>query len=44
MAINDKLEVLNIQAFNLDSLPEGRLAHDHRRQLQDYLDNLTTLA
>lgn len=44
MAIKDKLEVLNIQAFNLDSLPEGRLAHDHRRQLQDYLDNLTTLA
>jgi ADP-ribose pyrophosphatase YjhB (NUDIX family) len=44
MAIKDKLEVSNIQAFNLDSLPEGKLAHDHRRQLQDYLDNLTTLA
>ena len=44
MAIKDKLEVLNIQAFNLNALPESRLAHDHERQLQDYLDNLTTLA
>jgi ADP-ribose pyrophosphatase YjhB (NUDIX family) len=44
MAISDKNEVLNIQAFNLDSLPKGKFAHDHRRQLQDYFDNLTTLA
>lgn len=44
MAIADKNEVLNIQAFTIDSLPNSRLAHDHRRQLQDYLDNLTTLA
>lgn len=44
MAIKDKLEVLNIQAFALDSLPKGKLAHDHERQLQDYFDNLTTLA
>ena len=44
MAIKDKNEVLNIQAFNLDSLPKGGLAHDHGRQLQDYLAKKTTLA
>lgn len=44
MAIQDKLEVLNIQAFAIDSLPNGKFAHDHNRQLQDYFDNLTTLA
>lgn len=44
MKIQDKNEVLNIRAFALDSLPNGKLAHDHGRQLQDYLQNLTTLA
>lgn len=44
MTIQDKNEVLNVQAFAIDSLPKGKLAHDHERQLQDYLNNLTTLA
>jgi ADP-ribose pyrophosphatase YjhB (NUDIX family) len=44
MAIDDKLEVLKVEAFALDALPNGKLAHDHGRQLQDYRQNLTTLA
>ncbi len=44
MAIRDKNEVIDIQAFDRDSLPSSRLAHDHERQLQNYLQNLTTLA
>ncbi len=44
MTIQDKNEVLNVQAFAIDSLPKGKLAHDHKRQLQDYFNNLTTLA
>ncbi|MBW4597223.1 MAG: NUDIX domain-containing protein [Brasilonema octagenarum HA4186-MV1] len=44
MEIQDTLEVMEIQAFPLDSLPPGQMSHDHSRQLQDYLDGLTTLA
>lgn len=44
MAIRDKNEVINIQAFDRDSLPNSKLAHDHEKQLQNYLQNLTTLA
>jgi ADP-ribose pyrophosphatase YjhB (NUDIX family) len=40
----DTLEVAEIQAFALDSLPGGTMSHDHGRQLQDYLNGLTTLA
>lgn len=44
MEIQDTLEVMEIQAFPLNSLPPGQMSHDHSRQLQDYLDGLTTLA
>ena len=44
MEIHDSLEVMEIQAFPLDSLPPGPLSHDHDRQLQDYFKGLTTLA
>jgi len=44
MEIQDGLEVMEIQAFTLDSLPPGKMSHDHTRQLQDYLNGLTTLA
>jgi ADP-ribose pyrophosphatase YjhB (NUDIX family) len=37
-------EVMDVQAFYLDRLPEGRLSHDHGRQLQDYLNGQTTIA
>ncbi|MDF5720472.1 MAG: NUDIX hydrolase [Rhizonema sp. PD37] len=44
MEIQDTLEVMEIQAFPLNSLPQGQMSHDHTRQLQDYLQGLTTLA
>lgn len=44
MEIHDTLEVMEIQAFCPNFLPLGQMAHDHTRQLQDYLKGLTTLA
>lgn len=44
MQVTDPLEVLDVQAFPPRQLPEGRLSHDHQRQLQDYFDGLTTVA
>jgi 8-oxo-dGTP diphosphatase len=40
----DKLEILQVQAFPKDKLPLGNLSHDHDRQLQDYFNNITTVA
>jgi 8-oxo-dGTP diphosphatase len=44
MTITDTLEVLDIQAFPPSSLPKPNMSHDHARQLQNYLNGLTTLA
>ncbi|MDM9381818.1 NUDIX hydrolase [Chlorogloeopsis sp. ULAP01] len=44
MEIQDTLEVLEIKAFHLNSLPPEQMSHDHSRQLEDYLQGLTTLA
>ncbi len=44
MEIQDTLEVMEIQAFFPSALPKGPMSHDHSRQLQDYLNGLTTLA
>ena len=44
MEVQDKLEVMEIEAFDLNSLPPGQMSHDHNRQLYDYLKGLTTLA
>ena len=44
MAIQDTLEVAEIKAFPVNSLPQEPMSHDHFRQLQDYLNGLTTLA
>lgn len=44
MSIQDPMEVLDVQAFQLSSLPTEPLSHDHDRQLQDYFNGLTTLA
>lgn len=40
----DKLEVLQVQAFTKDELPLGDLSHDHDRQLQDYLNDQIVIA
>ncbi len=44
LQVKDTSEILEVQAFSLDVLPLGNLSHDHERQLQDYLNGLTTLA
>ena len=44
MQIKDTLESREVKAFAPTDLPKGKLAHDNDRQLQDYLDGLTTLA
>ncbi|WP_448572141.1 NUDIX domain-containing protein [Trichothermofontia sp.] len=42
--VQDPLEVMAVQAFCREALPIGALSHDHDRQLQDYLEGLTTVA
>lgn len=44
MEIQDTLEASEIQAFHPNSLPAEPMSHDHARQLQDYLNDLTILA
>ncbi|WP_144416042.1 NUDIX domain-containing protein [Calothrix sp. 336/3] len=44
MTVQDELEVVEIKAFTLDSLPQEEMSHDHNRQIKDYLQGLTTLA
>jgi 8-oxo-dGTP diphosphatase len=44
MRASDPMEVLDVQAFAPDQLPQGRLSHDHSRQLEDYFAGLITLA
>ncbi|MEM6255526.1 MAG: NUDIX domain-containing protein [Cyanobacteria bacterium P01_D01_bin.156] len=43
-SIRDKAEVMRIEAFALDTIPRGNLAHDHDQQLQDYFNGATVLA
>jgi 8-oxo-dGTP diphosphatase len=42
--VEDTLEISEAQAFASDELPLGNLAHDHDRQLRDYLQGLTVVA
>ncbi len=42
--VADPVEILDVAAFLPTELPLSPLAHDHARQLQDYLDGRTTLA
>jgi 8-oxo-dGTP diphosphatase len=44
LAVVDRLEISDVRAFLPADLPLGNLAHDHDRQLQDYLKGLTTVA
>lgn len=44
MRVQDTLEVSEVEAFSKENLPSGKLSHDHDKQLQDYLNGLTTLA
>jgi 8-oxo-dGTP diphosphatase len=42
--ISDTLEITDVKSFLPEELPLGNLAHDHDRQLQDYLQGVTTVA
>jgi 8-oxo-dGTP diphosphatase len=42
--VEDTLEISEAQAFYPDDLPRGNLAHDHDRQLDDYLQGKITIA
>lgn len=44
LSIADTLEIEAAQAYEFSNLPEGKLSHDHRQQIQDYLQGKTTLA
>jgi 8-oxo-dGTP diphosphatase len=44
LRVEDTLEISAAQAFPSEALPLGNLAHDHDRQLQDYLQGVTALA
>ena len=44
MEIQDTLELSEVKAFTRADLPKGKLSHDHERQLQDYLNGVTTIA
>ncbi len=42
--IEDKDEILAIEAFAIKDLPLGKLSHDHDAQLLNYLQGITTVA
>ncbi len=44
LGVRDEMEIRDVRAFPLASLPLGELSHDHDRQLQDYFSGQTTLA
>ncbi|NJL39257.1 MAG: NUDIX hydrolase [Leptolyngbyaceae cyanobacterium RM2_2_4] len=44
MLVKDTLEILDVRAFQPSNIPQGKLSHDHDRQLQDYFSGVTTLA
>jgi 8-oxo-dGTP diphosphatase len=43
LVIRDHLEISAVSAFEKQDLPLGNLAHDHGRQLQDYLQGVTII-
>ena len=42
--IEDSLEISQVKRFTIDDIPIGKLAHDHDRQLTDYLEGKTIVA
>lgn len=44
IAPQDTLEIAEVRAFAREELPRGDLCHDHDRQLQDFLEDATTVA
>ena len=44
LTVKDKLEILQVKAFELEELPRGNLCHDHDHHLVDYFKGATTVA
>lgn len=44
MIVKDTFEILDVKSFNKQDLPIGNLAHDHDRQISDYLQGKITIA
>lgn len=44
MIVKDTFEILEVKAFEPQDIPIGDLAHDHDRQISDYLHGKTTIA
>jgi 8-oxo-dGTP diphosphatase len=44
LSVRDTDEISEVKAFPPNTLPLGTLSHDHDRQLQDYLNGVTTIA
>ncbi|MGB3237776.1 MAG: NUDIX hydrolase [Geitlerinemataceae cyanobacterium] len=44
LEVLDTLEISDVQAFDRNNLPQGKLSHDHDRQLKDYFAGHTVLA
>ncbi|WP_017305324.1 NUDIX hydrolase [Spirulina subsalsa] len=44
LQVQDTNEITDVRAFDPQEIPFGHLSHDNDRQLQDYLNNLTTIA
>ncbi len=42
--VEDEFEIADVKAFKVEDIPIGNLAHDHDRQLTDYLEDKTTIA
>jgi len=44
LEVKDELEISDVKAFTIEEIPFGHLAHDHERQLKDFLAGETILA
>ncbi|AFZ44819.1 NUDIX hydrolase [Halothece sp. PCC 7418] len=44
LQVQDDLEISDVKAFSAESIPFGHLAHDHERQLKDFLAGKTIIA
>ncbi|MFP4134743.1 MAG: NUDIX domain-containing protein [Halothece sp.] len=44
LKVQDSLEISQVKAFTLETIPFGNLAHDHEQQIKDFLAKKTILA
>lgn len=44
LKVQDSLEISQVKAFTVETIPFGNLAHDHEQQIKDFLAEKTILA